>query len=326
MIGVGIIGAGWWAGEHAQAVAAVPGLRLAAFSSRSPERIAAFRAEYGVEGEDDYRRLLARPDIDAVAIATPHDTHARLAIEALEAGKHVLLEKPMARDRAECAAIAAAAGRSDALCMVGLTHHFIPAITETKALVARGEVGAIVSAFCAHTQTWGWERRPAFYRERALGGGVWLTLGVHFVDRFLWLIDSEVVAVKGVLGRRFHQPEEHSADDSATVLLHFANGATGTIVIAGQRSGPNWSEMRLIGERGMVRLDGQGLSVANGPEWRAVTLPEANPMALEWAAFAQAITEGTPLPVTLDHALRVMEVVFAAEDSAATGREVMLAR
>ena len=77
MIGVGIIGAGWWAGEHARAVAAVPGLRLAAFSSQTPARRAAFQAEFGVDGVEDYRLLLTRPDIDAVAIATPHDTHAR---------------------------------------------------------------------------------------------------------------------------------------------------------------------------------------------------------------------------------------------------------
>lgn len=325
MIGVGIIGAGWWAGEHARAVAAVPELRLAGFSSRSPERIAAFGNEFGVEGEADYRRLLARRDIAAVAIATPHDTHARLAIEALDAGKHVLLEKPMARDRAECAALAAAVGRSGKRCMVGLTHHFIPAVVATRALVERGAIGAIVSAFCAHAQPWGWEQRPAFYRERALGGGVWLTLGVHFVDRLLWLIDAEVMAVKGVLVRRFHQPEEHNADDAATVLLRFADGTTGTIVLAGQRNGPTWSEMRLIGERGMIRLDGQGLGIADGAEWRTVTVPEANPMALEWAAFARAIVEDTPPPVTLAHALRVMDVVFAAEESSASGRDVVLA-
>ncbi|HET7041492.1 MAG TPA: Gfo/Idh/MocA family oxidoreductase, partial [Gemmatimonadales bacterium] len=237
VIGVGIIGAGWWAGEHARAVREVSGLRLVAFSSRSAERIAAFQREFGVAGEADYRRLLARPDIDVVAIATPHDTHAGLAVEALAAGKHLLLEKPMARDRAECAAVAEAAGRSGKLCMVGFTHHFIPAVAATKELVERGEVGAIVSAFCAHTQVWGWERRPNFYRERALGGGVWLTLGVHFVDRLLWLIDSEVVAVKATIGRRFHRPEEHNADDSATVSLQFASGAAGTIIVAGQRSG-----------------------------------------------------------------------------------------
>jgi phthalate 4,5-cis-dihydrodiol dehydrogenase len=324
MIGVGIIGAGWWAGEHARAVRAVPGLRLAAFSSRSAERVAAFAGEFGVAGETDYRRLLERPDVEVVAIATPHDTHARLAVEALAAGKHVLLEKPMARDRAECAAIAEAAEKSDKLCMVGFTHHFIPAVAATKGLVERGEIGAVVAAFCAHTQVWGWERRPSFYRERALGGGVWLTLGVHFVDRFLWLIDSEVVAVKASIARRFHQPEEHNADDAATVQFQFANGAAGTIVVAGQRNGPTWSEMRLIGERGMIRLDGHGLSIAGGDEWRAVAVPEGNPMALEWAAFARAIAEGTPPPVTLDHALRVMEAVFAAEESAATGLEVRI--
>src|SRR5205823_1881015 len=229
VIGVGIIGAGWWAGEHAKAVAAVPGLRLAAFSGRSQERIAAFGREHGVPGHDDYRRLLERPDVEAVAVAVPHDAHAEIAIAALAAGKHVLLEKPMARDRAECAAIAEAARRGEPVFMLGLTHPFIPAAPATKAIVERGDLGAVVAGFCALAQTWGGQRRPRFYLDRALGGGIWLTIGVHFVDRLLWLIDDEVVAVKAALGRRFHPPDEQRADDAATVLLHFANGATGTI-------------------------------------------------------------------------------------------------
>ena len=108
-LGVGLIGSGWWGGEHAKAVLALPQTRLVCFSGRSPDRIAHFRELYGAEGYNDYRRVLDHPEVEAVAIATPHDTHAALAIEALAAGKHVLLEKPMARDRAECAAIAEAA-------------------------------------------------------------------------------------------------------------------------------------------------------------------------------------------------------------------------
>lgn len=326
MIGVGIIGAGWWAGEHARAVSAVPGLRLLAVSSRRPERLAAFRQAHGdaIEGYDDYRRLLERRDVDAVAIAVPHDAHAAIAIAALEAGKHVLLEKPMARDREECAAIADAARRGSGVFMLGLTHHFTPTVAAAKAIVAEGGLGAIVAGFCALTQTWGWDRRPPFYRDRALGGGVWLTLGVHFVDRLLWLIDSDVVAVKGVLARRFHAPHEHQADDAATVLLHFADGATGTLVLAGYRAGPAWSETRLIGERGGLRLDDAGLAVSHGAGWQPVATPETDPMTLEWVAFARAIAENTLPPVSLEHALRVMDVVFTAEESAATGRERIL--
>src|SRR5438105_2342038 len=124
MLGVGIIGVGWWADEHVRAVSAPAATRLVGFSSRTPARVAAFEPEWGAAGYDDYHRLLERSDIDPVAIAVAHDLHAVMAIEALRARKHVALEKPMARDREECASIAAAARQSSKTFMLGLTRHF----------------------------------------------------------------------------------------------------------------------------------------------------------------------------------------------------------
>jgi predicted dehydrogenase len=321
VIGVGIIGAGWWASEHAKAIARTPNARLVGFSSRSAARVAAFHAAHGGTGYNDYRRLLDRADVDAVAIAVPHDIHAAIAIEALRAGKHVLLEKPMARDLEECAAIAAAARESPKTFMLGLTHHFIPAVVTAKTIVEQGDLGEVVTGFCAAANPWEWQRRPRFYLDRALGGGIWLTLGVHYVDRLLWLVDSEVVAVKAVMGRRFHLPEEHQAEDVATALFEFASGATGTIVLAGQRSGPPWNELQVVGTRGSLRLDERGLMASYGEPWQPIEVEDADPMHREWLAFSQAIEEGTTPPVTLNYALRVMGAVFAAEDSATTGRE-----
>ena len=213
-MGVGIIGTGWWAEEHAKAVRALPHIRLVCFSSRSAQNIARFCQLYGGDGYDDYRRVLDRPDVDAVAIATPHDTHAPLAIEALAAGKHVLLEKPMAPNRAGCAAIAEAARHSRGRFMLGLTHHFIPGVMRAREAIVSGELGAIVSGFCGCAVTWDQPRgRPRFYLDRRLGGGIWMTLGVHFVDRLLWLIDAEVKVVRGRLARRFHSSDEQQADD-----------------------------------------------------------------------------------------------------------------
>jgi predicted dehydrogenase len=319
VLGVGIIGTGWWAGEHAKAIADVDGTRLVAFSGRARARIDAYQRAYGGDAYDDYRRLLERPDVDAVVIAVPHNAHASIAIDALDAGKHVLLEKPMARDRRECLAIVAAARRSSKLFMLGLTHHFQPEMAAAKALVDRGELGSIVAGCCAFAHPWDWQRRPRFYRDRTLGGGVWLTQGVHFVDRLLWLIEPDVLAVTGVLGRRFHTPKEQPADDVATALLWFANGATGTIVVAGCRAGPVMNELRIVGERGLLRLDERGLSVSKGEVWQLVPTTEADPLVLEWQAFARAIEERLPSPVSIEYALRVMDVVFAVERSAATG-------
>jgi len=324
VIGVGIIGAGWWAGEHARAVKSVRMARLVAFASRSSERIAAFEREHGVPGLNDYRRLLDRADVDAVVVAVPHDLHATIAVAALEAGKHVLLEKPMARNWAECTSIAEAARRSQTGFMLSMTHHFNPAVAAAHRIVAARELGRLVAGSCLFTQTWNWRRRAPFYRERVLGGGVWLTQGIHFVDRLLWLFGTDVVAVKSILGRRFHSPTEHAADDVATTFLHFAGDAAGTVMLAGYRSGPLRNEMLVVGERATLRLDQRGLAISQGESWLPVAVEEVDPMEREWAAWCRAITEGTPSPVGLEYALALMDVVFAAERSSETGREVRL--
>jgi predicted dehydrogenase len=174
------------------------------------------------------------------------------------------------------------------------------------------------------TQTWDWRRRAPFYRDRALGGGVWLTLGIHFVDRLLWLFGTDVVAVKAILNPRFHTPAEHAADDIATTFLHFAGAAAGTIMLAGFRSGPLRNDMQIIGERATLRLDERGLAVSQGENWLPVAVEEANPMQRQCAAWTRAIMQGTPSPVGLEYALALMRVVFAAEESSAKGREVIL--
>jgi predicted dehydrogenase len=317
---VGIIGAGWWAEEHAKAVRAIGGTRLVCFSSRSAEKVARFRELYGGEGYTDHRRVLDHPEVDAVAIATPHDTHAALALEALASGKHVLLEKPMARNRAECAAIAEAARRSRGTFMLGLTHHFIPGVMRAREIIASGEIGPVVNALCLCAVTWEQPRgRPEFYLKRARGGGVWMTLGVHFVDRLLWLTDSKVTAARGVVRQGFHAGGEQQADDAVTATLHFASGASGSVVLAGMRSGPTVISMHIFGERGVIRLDSGGLALAVGAEWRAIPLEERDYMELEWEAYAGALERGGPLPISLDYALEVMNTLFDVEEHAMTG-------
>jgi predicted dehydrogenase len=147
-----------------------------------------------------------------------------------------------------------------------------------------------------------------------------MTLGVHFVDRLLWLIGTDVLSARGVVRQRFHSSAEQQADDSVAALLTFSSGATGSLLLAGYRSGPIWDEMQIIGERAVLRLEGQNLSVSRGEEWRSLPGEERNPMAIEWDAFASAVRDGTPPPISLDFALKVMETVFAVEESSGAGR------
>src|SRR5262249_28404486 len=122
----------------------------------------------------------------------------------------------------------------------------------------------------------------------------------------------------GRLARRFHSADEMRADDSAAALLEFANGATGSVILAGYRLSPTWIEMQIAGERGLLRLDSQGVAVSRGAGWRGVPVEERDMMELEWEAFAGAILGERDLPISLDYALRVMSALFDLEASCAS--------
>src|SRR5687768_7857912 len=104
-LGVGIVGAGAFGREHARAIAAMTDVRLVAASARTPERLAAFAAEFGGVDYTDYRELIVDPAVDLVCIALPHNLHHEATVAAAEAGKPILLEKPMAPTLPDCDAI-----------------------------------------------------------------------------------------------------------------------------------------------------------------------------------------------------------------------------
>ncbi|WP_224544514.1 Gfo/Idh/MocA family protein [Mesorhizobium sp. CA16] len=124
MIALGIIGAGDFGAAHARAIKEVDGIRLVAACRGNATALAAFTAEYGGKGYTDWRELLEDSSVDAVVIAAPHALHAEMAIGAAKAGKHILLEKPMARTVAECDAINAAVAQSGVKLMVAHLLHF----------------------------------------------------------------------------------------------------------------------------------------------------------------------------------------------------------
>jgi phthalate 4,5-cis-dihydrodiol dehydrogenase len=122
MLGVGILGAGFFGAFHARAIAAIPEVRIVAVCAEELTLAEAFAAEHGGKPYGDWRAMLDDKSIDAVAITAPHHLHCQLAVAALEAGKHVLLEKPMALSVAECSRIMASAETSRRKLMVGADH------------------------------------------------------------------------------------------------------------------------------------------------------------------------------------------------------------
>lgn len=142
MIRVGVIGYGYWGPNLVRNFTEVPDSEVLMVGDLRPERLALARGRYpAVETTTDYRDLIKHPDIDAIAIATPVSTHADLAVEALSAGKHVLVEKPMAATVEECARMVDEAARRDLTLMVDHTFVYTGAVRKIKELVDDGELG-----------------------------------------------------------------------------------------------------------------------------------------------------------------------------------------
>lgn len=335
MIGIGIVGAGRISGAHAQAARALPTTRLVGVAEPDEERRARFLERFGGTGYAEHRALLDADEVDAIVVCLPHWLHAEVGCAALDAGKHVFLEKPMAMTVAECDALIAAARRAGRKLMVGHMYQYHPVNTTAKALLDAGELGAIVMA----TDTWhkpffGREKRPAWFLDAAKGGGMWPMNGSHMIDRMTYLIGSDVVAVKASVGTRFF---DQPCTDHGVALLQYGNGTHATLVHAGYRDGcgAERHEAEITATEGQIKFDGKSLWRIRDGQYVPVEVtamppplrPDApcSPMfALQAAGFADAIRNDTAAPIPGEYGRQVVRVLEACEESGRTGREVRL--
>ena len=145
---VAVIGLGWFGEKHCEALAAIPGVELYALCTRTVKRLRDVADRFGVEHTStDYRELLEDPSVDAVSVVTMWDQHAAPTLAALEAGKHVFLEKPMASTMDDARAIVAAAEAAAGSFMVGHICRFNPRYAAAHREIAAGRIGRIVSLY-----------------------------------------------------------------------------------------------------------------------------------------------------------------------------------
>jgi predicted dehydrogenase len=292
----------------------------------------------------DYRDVLARDDIDVVTIATPNSWHEPIAIAALEAGKHVMCEKPLALSLAEARRMTAAARASGRVTAVNHRYRWIPAARYLNELVASGEAGEIRQIFLNYfNASVADPSTPLQWRQtRAEGGGLLGDLGSHLIDLSLWLL-GPIARVR--CDRWTFTPERPTAgggvaavdvDDAATCQLEFASGAVGVMHVSGIAWGrTNHQRIELYGTKGSIVYEidapadrgGDRLHVCFGAAQHrtagtaeALTLPRHAATPLDPILdFFRAVRDGRPAAVTFEDAVRVQAVLEAAEQSAATG-------
>lgn len=209
-LGIGMVGYAFMGVAHSQAWRNAPRFfdlplhpDMAAVAGRDAAAVSAAAAKLGWSStETDWKALVSRDDIDLVDICTPGDTHAEIAIAALEAGKHVLCEKPLANSVEEAEAMVRAAERAPGLAMVGFTYRRVPAIQLARTLVADGRIGTVRHVRAQYLQDWIADpQAPLSWRldKQKAGSGALGDIGAHIVDLAQFVTGESVTGVSAVL-------------------------------------------------------------------------------------------------------------------------------
>lgn len=353
---MGLIGCGGIArAKHIPNLKKKDGARIAAISdTRGEAYLQALCAQMGLEGvacRADYRQILADPTVEAVHICTPNASHAKLTIEALEAGKHVMCEKPMATDLAQAQAMVDAAERSGKKLTICANNRFTPAMWYLKGACARGELGEVyfAKAHCVRRRgvpTWG-----EFLDREKQGGGPVLDLGTHALDLALWMMDN--YRPRRVTGRTFHKlgalgspanpygdwdPAVFTVEDSGFAMIEMENGAViwleaswalntrderpVSVTLCGTRAGADVTDGLTINTERAGRLVDEQIVL----EPRTIPFYEPTGGAygpeLEIAQWIDALRTGADPVVRPEEMLTVQKIIRAVYDSSQRGEPI----
>lgn len=314
----GIVGPGWIAGEFVAAVHRNTGQRFVAVASRSPERGAAFAATHGIEAvTGSTAELAARADVDAVYIATPQNDHLASGLTAIAAGKHVLIEKPLALDASEAQQLADAGRAAGVLVMEAMWSRYLPQSSVVRQLLDDGVFGAIRSVHADHGQRIAAGPSHRLYRPE-LGGGALLDLGIYPVQfaSFVLGAPERVTAVGSRTGTGVDAQStlvlEHADDALATLTTSILARTPTTAAIAGSEATLELAPAFYVptrftlsapehGGRSLTWEDPTGLELFDGLSWEAT-------------AFARYAGEGrSESPVhTLDETVSILATIDQA--------------
>jgi predicted dehydrogenase len=341
-----VIGTGFGASLHLRALAALPETEIIAVCSRRRERAAAAAAEFGIPRlATDYKEIIRNPEVEGVIIATPPHLHHAITLTALESGRHIVCEKPMARNLAEARDMVRIAQRVGVIALINHQLRFLPVRAYVKELIDSGYLGEPHAAtVTVHRSSLNnpYDRPFGWLMEQEKAGGMLGATGSHHLDALRWWF-GEVKAVAGALAtlvKRRRLPDSAAlatvdADDNFAVILRFANGALGTIHVTATAAFEGDEEITLSGSLGTLQIRAgvlhgarvgiEKLSELPIPTAPADGLPEfdhylVRPTALLLRGWAQAIRGGETAAPSFADGAKVQELLDAAARSSQQSR------
>ena len=341
-LGAAVWGAGWVAGEHLRAFTKNAHCEVVAVGSRTLDGARRKMEEVGLDAGscrayDDLDALLADERVHVVSICTPNDLHAENTIRAVEAGKHVVIEKPPAITleslRAMRDAVRTAGREMGVRSIVSFVLRWNPLVQTIKALREDGTLGEVVLARADYWHHITPEEWPGYRwaHTRAGGGSIMLAGGSHAVDALRHLVGSEVVSVSARNGP-VRARGGYEWPGTSMAVLEFANGAVGEVSACVDAYAPYVFNLEVLGERGTIR--GNRLYAERFPgqtDWMSIPtiLPDSgdvthHPFQGEIDHFVECILAGREASPNLEDAVRTTAVCLAADLAAEEGRSVKL--
>ena len=318
VIGIGVIGAGFARTTQIPAFKDCIGARVVAITSAHRDNAERVAEEFSIRHvADDWRELVASDDVDLVSIVTPPATHMEITMAALEHGKHVLCEKPMAMNADEARRMTERAAEAGVLALIDHELRFLNSRRMMRAMLHGGAIGSVRHCnYVFRSDYRGVLDRPwDWWSDENMGGGTLGAIGSHAIDSFRWLLETEITEVFGLLSTHIaERPDKETdamtnvtSDDATSLTLRFADSertknTTGTASLSVVESGQHENRMEVYGTSGALMVEETGElwhSPAGSGAWRPVPVDQdamaAGMRPVSWSrgftAFSGAIID-----------------------------------
>jgi UDP-N-acetyl-2-amino-2-deoxyglucuronate dehydrogenase len=337
---VGVVGYGWAATAHIPSINACPEAQVTAVYSSRPQDAVVLSAEYGGEIRTftNLDEMLADKSINVIDITSFPDQHAEQSLAAIAAGKHLIIEKPLAMSMEDCHAIQSAARETDVQVCVCFECRFSDQFLVTKRVLDEGLLGSLHYAEVDYYHGIGpWYGQFRWNVSKERGGSSLLTAGCHALDALLLFMGNDVEEVTSYDTKSASEtfaPYEYTT--SSVTILKFANGMVGKCAAIVDCFQPYYFHTHLVGSHGSLlddKFQSTRLSHPHGAGWSRLDMKMLDsgdvadhPYQTQFQSFFDSLGRGEAMPLTsLDDAIKTFEVLFAADRSASTGSSVRVA-
>jgi len=340
-IRVGIIGSQFISHIHTLSLKRCAQAEVFAVASPTPSHARTFAAKHEIQHHfTDYKELLAAPEVDMVIVGAPNDVHCSITLDAAAAGKHIVVEKPPCLNLADANRMIEPGRKAQVNLMYAEELCFAPKYVRLKQLLDSGALGS--PTLLKQSEKHNGPHAPHFWDVNRSGGGVTMDMGCHAIEFFRWLLGRPTVkSVYAQLGTHVHNAKTEG-DDNALILVEFANGVIGLAEESWTKLGGMDDRAEVHGSKGVAYADllhGNAIETysAEGYDYAVEKAGSTKGWTFtifeeEWnygfpqemAHFVDCVQNDQPTLVSGEDGRAVLEVIFAAYESARTGRKVQL--